>query len=78
MENTNEVEAIDNQKEKQKNIRLYPTYKMFSWDLLFYYAIIFLFFTQIKGLSTADVMLAEATYPIFKFILMIPSTILIE
>jgi len=76
MEDTKEIK--NNEARKQKNVRLYPIYKMFSWDLLFYYAIIFLFFTQIKGISAADVLLAESAYPIFKVLLLIPATILID
>lgn len=62
----------------EKNIKLYPIYKATSWDLLFYYTILFLFLTQAKGISAADVLLAEAMYPIFKCILLVPLTILIE
>ena len=70
---------INLQKTKESiNIRLFPIYKAISWDLLFYYAIIFLFLTQAKGFDAADVLLAEAIYPIFKFIFLMPLTILIE
>ena len=65
-------------KKTQKNVKLYSKYKMFSWDMLFYYAIIFLFFTETKGISAADVLLAESLYPLFKAILLIPATILID
>lgn len=65
-------------KDKQINVNLYTRYKMLSWDLLFYYAIIFLFFTQTKGISAADVLLAESFYPIFKIIFLVPATILIN
>ncbi len=68
---------MESTKEEKNNIRLYPIYKMLSWDLLFYYSIIFLFLTQIKGISAADVLLGEAAYPIFKFILLMPLTALI-
>ena len=64
-------------KEEKNNIRLYPIYKMFSWDLLCYYSIIFLFLTQVKNISAADVLLAESAYPVFKFILLMPLTALI-
>lgn len=70
MENTGKI--------YEKNIRLYPIYKATSWDLLFYYTILFLFLTQAKGIGAADVLLAEAMYPIFKCILLVPLTILIE
>lgn len=65
-------------KAKQRNVELYARYKMFSWDMLFYYAIIFLFFTQVKNISAADVFLVEAAYPFFKVLLLIPATILID
>ena len=65
-------------KEKKINVNLYTRYKTFSWDLFFYYAIIFLFFTETKGISAADVLLAESTYPIFKIIFLIPATVLIN
>ena len=69
---------MENTKAKQINVNLYTRYKMLSWDLLFYYAIIFLFFTQTKGISAADVLLAESFYPIFKIIFLVPATILIN
>lgn len=48
------------------NMKLFPIYKMFSWDLLFYYAIIFLFLTQVKNFSPAQVLSAESFYILFK------------
>ena len=52
----------------EKNLKLYPIYKMFSWDLLFYYAIIFLFLLKAKGLSASEIFFADAFYPIFKLL----------
>ena len=69
---------MEDTKEKKTNVDLYTRYKTFSWDLLFYYAIIFLFFTETKGISAADVLLAESTYPIFKMIFIVPATVLIN
>ena len=69
---------MNNAKDKQINVNLYTRYKTFSWDVLFYYAIIFLFFTQTKGINAADVLLAESFYPIFKMVFFIPATILIN
>lgn len=65
-------------KNKKRNARLYPIYKMFSWDLLFYYAIAFVFLVEVKGFSAAQVMLTDALYPIFKIILNIPSLTIID
>lgn len=69
---------MEDTKAKKTNVDLYTRYKTFSWDLLFYYAIIFLFFTETKGISAADVLLAESTYPIFKMIFIVPATVLIN
>lgn len=65
-------------KMKKNNARLYPIYKMFSWDLLFYYAIIFVFLTQTKGLSLSTVMFVDALYPIFKCLFRLPSDFIID
>lgn len=59
---------------KKHNIRIYPIYKMFSWDLLFYYSIIFLFLTQAKGLTASQILFADAFYPIFKIITQLACT----
>lgn len=60
------------------NRRIFPFYKGFGWDPLFYAAIIFLFLTEIKGISPAKVMYAESIYSLFLLLLQIPSAILIE
>lgn len=65
-------------KAKKFNVKLYPIYKMFAWDLLFYYAISFLFLNQTKGLSASEILFAEAFYPIFKLIFQIPCVSLID
>lgn len=54
--------------ELKKNLKLYPIYKMFSWDLLFYYAIIFLFLLKAKGLTASQIFFTDAFYPIFKLL----------
>lgn len=70
----NIVESPDKYiKQKKYNCRLFPIYKMFSWDLLFYYAVSFLFLTQVKKLSAPDVLLVDALYRIFQLISQIPS-----
>ena len=62
---------------KKKNIELYKPYKIFSYDLIFYYAIIYLFLTMEKGLSPAQVLEFDAFYIFFRLIVQIPVTILI-
>lgn len=63
---------------KQKNIELYKSYRAFSYDLLFYYAIIYLFLTIEKGITATQVLQFDAFYIFFKFLTQIPSTILIQ
>lgn len=60
------------------NRRIFPLYKGFGWDPLFYSAIIFLFLTEVKGISPARVMYAEAMYSLFLLLFQIPSAVLVE
>lgn len=60
------------------NARLYPIYKMISWDLLFYYSIIYLFLTQAKGFSASQVLFAEAIFTSLCLIVQIPVGIIVE
>ena len=59
--------------QKNRNIKLFPIYKMISWDLLFFYAILFLYLVQVKNLSAPQVLLAEALYNIAIMLFLIPS-----
>jgi len=64
--------------DKKSNARLYPIYKMISWDLLFYYPIIYLFLTQVKNFSASQVLLADAFFTASCFIMQIPLGLLID
>jgi MFS family permease len=61
------------EKNRNKNIKLFPIYKMISWDLLFFYAIIFLYLVQVKQLLAPQVLLAEALYNVAIILFLIPS-----
>lgn len=63
---------------KKHNRRVFPIYKGLAWDAQCYYAIIFLFLTQTKGLQASELLYAEAIYTIFLILFQIPATILIE
>lgn len=53
---------------KETNVKIYPIYKLFAWDLLFYYSTIFLFANQVKGLTASEIFIGNAFYLISKLI----------
>lgn len=61
------------EEKKNINVKLFPIYKMISWDLLFYYSIIFLYLVQVKKLSAPQVLLADALYNVSVMTFLIPS-----
>lgn len=63
---------------RKNNARLYPIYKMFSWDLIFYYSISFIFLVQTKNLSIVQVMFTDSLYPILKTMFQIPALSIID
>jgi len=63
---------------KKVNMRLYPIYKMISWDLLFYYSIIYLFLTQAKGFTPSQVLLSEAFFTASCLVLQVPLGLLVD
>ena len=67
----------EKQKMRKRNMKLFPIYKMLSWDLLFYYTINFLFLTQIKNINASDVVLIDSFYALFIMVLQIPINVII-
>lgn len=65
------------QKRKQ-NMKIYSTYRTISMDLLFIYAIDFLFLTQVKNINASDVVLKTSFYAMFMILLQIPANIIIN
>ena len=72
------METKEEQKMRKRNMKLFPSYKALAWDFLFYYAIDFLFLTQIKGMSSADVVLLTSIQALFGIFLQIPSNIIVD
>lgn len=60
-------------KKRRNNAILYPIYKMFSWDLLSFYSVEFLFYTITKSISASQVLMLTSIYLIAKVIFQIPS-----
>lgn len=72
----NSEEKIE--KKKRKNIIIYIIYKIFAYDLLFFYAISMIFLNNYKGLSFAQIVFADSFFPFFKVVFQIPATLFIE
>lgn len=70
-EKKNTKEAI--REARRKNAKLYPIYRMFSWDLLFFYSIEFLFYTITKGISASQVLMISGFYIFFTVICQLPA-----
>ena len=66
------------EKSRNRNMKLFPIYKMISWDLLFYYSIIFLYLVQVKGIPTPQVLLADAIYNVAVILFLIPSEKIVD
>lgn len=58
---------------RRKNAKLYPLYKMFSWDLLFFYSIEFLFYTITKKVTASEILVINGFYLLFRIIMQIPA-----
>ncbi len=63
---------------RKRNMKLFPTYKKIASDYLFYYTIDFLFLTQVKHISPADVVLSSSLKSLFGIFLQIPANIIVE
>ena len=72
------MEKIREIQDKKLNARLYPIYKMLSWDLLFYYSIIYLFLTQAKHFSASQVLLGDAFFTASCLVVQIPIGLLVD
>ena len=68
----------ETRKMRKVNMKIFPTYKNLAWDYLFFYTIDFLFLTQVKGISAADVVLKSTFYSLFSILLQIPANIIVE
>ena len=58
---------------RRDNAKLYSIYKMFSWDLLFFYSIEFLFYTITKKVTASEILIINGLYLLFKILGQIPA-----
>lgn len=62
----------------QRNVKLFPIYKLFSYDLLFYYAVSILYLTGVKGFSVSQTALLSSIYSFAAIISQIPASIVAD
>lgn len=65
------------QKRKQ-NMKIYSLYRMISMDIIFFYAIEFLFITQVKNITASQYVFKSSLYAMFMIFLQIPSVIVVD
>ncbi len=63
---------------RRNNAELYPIYKMFSWDLLFFYSIEFLFLTIAKEITASEILIVNGFYLLFSIVMQIPAVIITD
>lgn len=65
-------------KKRKQNIKIYSLYRMISMDIIFFYAIDFLFTIQVKHITASQYVLKSSAYALFMIFLQIPATIAID
>lgn len=65
-------------KARKRNMKLYPLYRAFASDIIFFYAIKLLFLTQVRGVCVSDIIFSVSMYALFMIFLQIPAMILIQ
>ncbi|MBQ3502611.1 MAG: MFS transporter [Clostridia bacterium] len=66
------------EKELNKNVKLYPSYRAFAYDFLFLWTISILYLTEVKGLSYSQVIFLDSIFMLASFGFQIPITKLIK
>jgi predicted MFS family arabinose efflux permease len=61
-----------------RNEKIYPVYRMFGYDYLFYLVISFLFLTITKGITVAQIMYLSAFSAVFIALFQVPTNYIVE
>lgn len=62
----------------QNNVKLFPIYKLFSYDVLFYYAVSILFLTGAKGFTVSQAALLSSIYSFAAILSQVPASIVAD
>ena len=57
-----------------RNVKLYPLYLSITWDVLFVWTMLSLFYTQVKGLSYSQAILLDSVQTLVACAICIPIT----
>jgi len=62
----------------ERNVKLFPLYRLFSYDVLFYYAISTVYFIEVKHLSLSEIALLSTAYSAANVILQVPAAMIAD
>ena len=62
----------------ERNIKIFPIYKLFSYDILFYYAVSILYLNGVKAISLAEIALLSSIYAIAAIAWQIPAALITD
>ena len=65
-------------KKRKQNMKIYSLYRMLSADHIFFYAIDFIFLTQIKNISAADIVLGQSFFALSTTLFQILAVFIID
>lgn len=60
------------------NMKLYPTYEMIGYDVLFFYGIRVMFLSEVKGFTNSQIVLSSTLFAIYSIIFQSISTLIIS
>ena len=63
---------------RKNNMKLYPIYEMFAYDLLFFYGIRVMFFSDVKHFTDSQIVLSAALFALFTVLLQFPVTLVVN
>lgn len=72
------MRIITNEEKMKSNIKLYTKYKMFAYDVLFFYAVSILYFTIAKGLDMSQIVFLSGIFALFSIVWHIVADIIVE
>ena len=62
----------------KRNMKLYPYYVMFAYDLLFFYGIKVMFLSEVKGILDSQILLSTSLYAVFFVLMQFPASIIVS